>query len=197
MGRVLRDPQLELAPINVPAPGAWDPVAQAAYEQGRADGYTHGYEVGRRDGFDTGRHELDRVADQIMHAATRCFDEVRLLHAELVGRLIEFCDLYVRTVVRGAPDASAVGLLARVESAIEALEPGRLELSVEPDVVEELTAMFEAADHQMEIMVVASDSVGPGEYKLRTEWAEADGSWDRYIEAAREAMTMYLVEHPL
>jgi flagellar biosynthesis/type III secretory pathway protein FliH len=196
MGRVLRDTRLDSAPIAVPAPGSWDPVAQAAYEQGRVDGYSHGLALGDREGYERGRRDLDAVADRTVQAAHRCFDEVRRLHTQLVARTIELADLYVRTVIRTAPDASAHGMLARIEEALTQLEPGELELAVEPSVLEELTALFAAADHAMPIRVTAGDGLTAGEYRIRTDWAEADGTWDRYIEAAREAMTMYVVEHP-
>lgn len=196
MARVLRDAQIETLPIAVPVPGSWDPVAQAAYEQGRADGYDHGVSVGDREGFTRGRSELDAVADRVVHAAARCHDEVRRLHTHLVERVIDLSDLYVRTVVRERPDASARGMLARIEEALGQLEPGQLELAVEPGVVDELSELFAKADHQMAVAVVPDEALAPGEYRLRTEWAEADGTWERYVEAAREAMTMYLVEHP-
>jgi len=194
MSRVLRDPTLQTLAIEVPVPGSWDPIAQAAYEQGRADGYTHGHSIGYSEGFDTGRHDLSAVADRMVHAATRCFDEVRVLHADLVTRVIELADLYVRTVVRGVPDASASGMLARIEEALASLEPGALELTVRADVVAELTALFAEHERALQINVVAGE-LEMGEYRIRSEWAEVDGTWDRYVHAANEAMTMYLVEH--
>lgn len=194
MARVLRDARFDGTPIAVPVPGSWDPVAQAAYEQGRADGYAHGHTVGYDEGYATGRHDLAAVADRVVGAATRCFEELRVLHADLVTRVVELAELYVRAVVRHTPDAAAAGMLRRIEEALVALEPGRLELHVEAEVVEELARLFVGHDSGSVIDVVAGSGLAPGEYRVRSDWAEVEGTWDRYLEAAQEAVSLYVAE---
>lgn len=194
MARVLQNAQFHTAPIAVPMPGSWDPIAQAAYEQGRADGFAQGHAAGYDEGFAIGRHDLTAIAERVVHAAASCFEEVRVLHADLVERVIELAELYVRTVVRHVPDQSAQGVLRRIEEALAALEPGVLELQVEASLVAEMTTLFTAHESGSVVSVVAGAGLAPGEYRVRSEWAEVEGTWERYVDAAREAVGMFLAE---
>ncbi len=190
MARVLQNAQFHAAPIAVPMPGSWDAAAQAAYEQGLSEGFAKGHIEGRV----AGRSELTLVADRVVHAATACFDDIRVLHSDLVERVVELAELYVQTVVRHMPDDTVAGLLQRIEEALAAVEPGMLELQVEAEHVEAMAALFAVHESGSVITVVAGRNLAPGEYRVRSEWAEVDGTWDRYLEAAREAIGMHLAE---
>ena len=198
MARLLRDTVLQSAPIAVPVPGSWDPIAQAAYEQGRADGllagHAAGYESGYETGYTTARVELETLRDELVSAAAVCHGEIVRAHRDLVTRVIELAELYVQTVVRHVPDASAQSLLARIDEALAALEPGQLEVSVPAAVLDEVRAIFAAREQMTYVTVIAGTGLAAGEYRIRGDWADADGAWHHYVAAATEAISAYLAE---
>ncbi|MEZ5218318.1 MAG: hypothetical protein R2705_12765 [Ilumatobacteraceae bacterium] len=194
MARLLHDTQLDRVATPVPMPGAWDAIAQAAYEQGRADGHANGRAVGDAEGYERGRTELLTIAEGISETARACHDEIRHAHLDLVARIRELAEIYVETVVRHVPDATAESLLCRIDEALAALEPGPLELRVPEANVVDLRSIFAARDDGKLVTVVADRTLGAGEFRLRGDWADADGTWDHYRRVAHETIDAFLAE---
>jgi flagellar biosynthesis/type III secretory pathway protein FliH len=190
MARLLRDVVVHAAPVTVPLPGSWDAAAEQAFETGRLAGREEGF----AEGHATGRQELAAIADRVVEAVARCGEQVARAHADLVERVVEVAQLYVQAVVRHVPDASALGMLARIEEALVHLEPAPFELLVPADVVDDLSALFAARDDRAAVTVVAGTALAPGEFTVRSAWSQADGTWENYLEAARNAIETYLVE---
>lgn len=185
MTRILRLPDYG-APVGIPAPASWDPASQAAYDRGFADGRASGHESGRLD--------AEPVTRAITHAITTCAAEVTRAKNEIDTHILQIAEMYVTTVLRHVPDARTNGLLIRIAEAIDAVDTGPIVVSVRSDMVERISAMIGSATGQTNVVVAADDSLSFGEFRLRTEWAEAEGTWDRYLDAARTAIEMYIAE---
>lgn len=194
MTRVLRSIALAEDPVALPGPGSWDTSTQAIHDQGREEGYAEGYAAGRAAGFTAGRDELTAIAASLREATATCIGEVRAAHRELVERIVELAELYAVTVARRLPDPSARGLLDRVAEALGVVEPAALELAVPPTDVDEVSRLLATGEDGPAIRVVGGHHLRPGEYRLRGEYAEVDGTWERYLDAAQEAISSYLAD---
>jgi len=185
MTRILRRPSLHHAPVDVPAPPSWDSVALAAYEQGFDEGAKHGRELGRRD--------LREMQAQLDAAVDRCVADVEAASAAMAARVLDVCELYVTTALRHVPDARTAGMLVRLGEVLQAFDPGALEVSVASDLVGELSAILAPRNtHGTSVKVVADPTLLPGEFRLQSEWADADGTFERYLAAARDALELHL-----
>ena len=185
MNRILRLPDYG-APVDVPAPSAWDPTAQAAYERGVADGRAEGHRLGRLD--------AEPVLVAIAQAVTTCAAEVASAKADLDRRILQVAEMYVSTVLRHVPDARTAGLLVRIAETIDALDAGAVVVCVCPDAVARTNDALGRLSGQPHIQVVSDAGLALGEFRIRTEWAEAEGTWDRYLAAAQAAMELYVAE---
>lgn len=185
MNRILRLPDYG-APVDVPAPAAWNPSAQAAYERGLAEG--------REQGHRTGRLDAEPVTQAIAHAVTTCAAEIARVKDDLDRRVLQVAEMYVATVLRHVPDARTSGLLVRIAEAIDAIDAGAIVICVRTEAVTPIAAAIGALSGQQDVSVVADDTLQSGEFRLRTEWAEAEGTWDRYLAAAQTAVEMYVAE---
>ncbi len=194
MSRVLREAAMAATPTALPAPGAWDPTTREVFDQGRREGYDEGFGAGKEEGYRLGRDELRAIESSLRTATLSCIEQVRAAHSSLIDRVVELSELYVMTVVRDLPDAAAAGLLARMSEAMRALEPAALELAVPAGDVDDVVRLL--ADHpDGELLtVVAAAGLRPGEFRLRGEYADVDGCWERYLDAAREAISLYLID---
>jgi flagellar biosynthesis/type III secretory pathway protein FliH len=181
MTRVLRAPGMA-APISVPGPGAWGPVAVAAHDQGYARGLVEGRAHGR--------HDLAHLHDELRQAVTSCLAAVEDARLALLGRVMDVAELMVVTVLRHQPDTTTAGLLVRVREALDGLDPGQVELTVHPDLVASVRELL--ADQTVALDVGADASLARGEFRIATEWASADATWQHYIDAAREAVAMHV-----
>jgi flagellar biosynthesis/type III secretory pathway protein FliH len=185
MTRVLRRPSLDRPPIDVPAPPAWDSVALAAYEQGYEEGARHG----RRD-QSVMRAELDA-------AVVRCLASVEAASKVLTARVLDVSELYVTTALRHVPDSRTAGMLVRLGEVLQVFEPGPLEISVATDLVTELAEILATRNvHGARVKVVADSTLLPGEFRVHSEWADADGTFERYLAAARDALELHLSGDP-
>ncbi|MGZ4804934.1 MAG: FliH/SctL family protein, partial [Ilumatobacteraceae bacterium] len=185
MTRVLHSPSIDQAPVDVPAPPAWDSVALSAYEQGFDEGGQHGRELGRRD--------LREMQSQLDAAVDRCLASMEAASKAMAARVIDVSELYVTTALRHIPDARTAGMLVRLGEVLQVFEPGSLEVSVAPDLVAELTEILAPRNvHGTRVKVAADANLLPGEFRLHSEWADADGTFERYLAAARNALELHL-----
>jgi flagellar assembly protein FliH len=183
MTRILRRPSFDNVPIDVPAPPSWDAVAVAAYEQGFEEGGVNGREQGRR--------ELRELDAQLLDAVDRCIASVDAATEAMAGRVLDVSELFVTTALRHTPEAGTYGLLVRLGEVLRTFEPGPVELSVANDLVDDLQQIIAArSGHVDRVTVVGDHSLAPGEFRLHSEWADADGTFDRYLEAARDALEL-------
>jgi hypothetical protein len=222
MTRLLQRPAIHAAPVEVPAPPAWDSVALAAYEQGHAEGSAAGREQGRRDHLIVGG-EIDR-----------CIAAVQASLAATNERLAQIAELFVTTTLRHCPDIRTAGLLVRLREVLDALDPGVITIHVHPDAVEATLATCDRrADHGgpagslggslggehaggpggslgggpagslgggpggslgggHRIVVTSDRRLATGEFRVTSEWADAEGTFERYIAAARAAIDLHL-----
>ncbi len=189
MTRILRRPSFDGAPIDVPAPPAWDSVALAAYEQGYDEGGQRGRELGRRD--------LREMQTQLDTAVDRCLASIDSASHALAARVVDVSELYVTTALRHVPEARTAGMLVRLGEVLQAFEPGALEVSVAPDLVAELSDILAPRNvHGERVTVVGDASLLPGEFRMHSEWADADGTFERYLAAARDALELHLSGDP-
>jgi flagellar biosynthesis/type III secretory pathway protein FliH len=185
MTRVLRRPSFGESPIDVPAPPGWDSVALAAYEQG--------YELGDRTGRHAGRRDLLVIDGHI----DRCLTAIAEASRAMTQRVIEVAELFITTTLRHHPDARTTGLMVRVGEVLATFDPGAICLFVHPDDLAAATDAVAERSPNGQTLTVSSDStLHPGEFRLSSEWADAEGTFDRYMEAAREAIEMHLAVDP-
>jgi hypothetical protein len=72
-----------------------------------------------------------------------------------------------------------------------------LEVSVAPDLVAELTEILAPRNaHGTRVKVVPDANLLPGEFRMHSEWADADGTFERYLAAARDALELHLSGDP-
>lgn len=185
MTRVLQRPSFDAAPIDVPAPPSWDSVALLAFEQG--------YARGEQDGRATGRRELLVVDGQI----DRCIAAIDAASTDLTRRVLQVAELFVTTVLRHLPEARTAGLLIRLGEVLATFDPGRIVLAVHPDDVAAAADALAARPATGQDVTVSGDpSLARGEFRLDSDWAQADGTFDRYLAAAREALELHLSADP-
>jgi flagellar biosynthesis/type III secretory pathway protein FliH len=181
MTRVLRAAGLA-APIAVPGPGAWGPVALAAHDQG--------YAQGLMDGRAQGRHDLAHLGGELHQAVSTCLAAVEDARRALLGRVMDIAELMVVTVLRHQPDTTTAGLLVRVREALDGLDPGRVALTVHPDLVTSVRELL--AGESLAVEVGSDQSLARGEFRIATEWAGADAPAPHNLDAAREAVAMHV-----
>lgn len=177
MTRVIRRPHLDPAPIDVPAPPAWDSVALAAYE--------HGYQRGAADG----RLDVSALEAQLMHATERCLHAIDEATRQMAARVLEVAELFVTTTLRHLPEARTAGLMVRLGEALRQFESDPLEVAVSPgDVADVVDAVSSRGSFATRVNVVGDPGLQPGEFHIHSEWADAEGTFDRYVAAARDAL---------
>jgi flagellar biosynthesis/type III secretory pathway protein FliH len=177
MTRVIRGPELHHAPVDVPAPPAWDAVALAAYE--------YGYRQGNVDG----RVDVRGMEQQLGDATARCLIAIEQSTQQMTSRLLEIAELFVTTTLRHVPEARTAGLLVRLGEALRAFDADPLELSVSPtDVADVVDAIALRANDATRVTVMGDPTLAPGEFHIHSSWADAAGTFDRYFAAARDAM---------
>jgi flagellar biosynthesis/type III secretory pathway protein FliH len=185
MTRVLQRPAFGHAPIDVPAPPGWDSVALAAYEQG--------YELGDRTGREAGRRDLMVIDGHI----DRCLTAVAEASRAMTQRVIEVAELLITTTLRHIPEARTAGLLVRIGEVLATFDPGPICLSVHPNDFATASDAIANRPPNGQTLTLANDhTLAPGEFRLSSEWADAEGTFERYIEAAREALEMHLAVDP-
>ena len=185
MTRVLQSPAFDDTAIGVPAPPAWDSVAVAAFEQGFAQGAEAGRSAGRRD-LMLGESNLRSALDECMGAIESSLHQFN-------QRVIEVAELFVTTALRHIPEARTTGLLVRMGEVLATFDPGTVVVSVEPDAVTEVSEAFARRPPRSHSITVTADrTLATGEFRLQSEWADAEGTFQRYIEAAREAVELHL-----
>lgn len=177
MSRVIHRAELRHAPVDVPAPPAWDAIALSAYEAGYARGSTEG------------RTDVSAMEAQLLGAIERCVDEVHHASAQMTARVLEIAELFVTTVLRHVPEARTQGLLVRLGEVLRTFELEPLEVSVVPDSVADVVDVLNQQPRLAGgVTVVGDPTLHPGEFRIHSEWADADGTFDRYLVLAREAM---------
>jgi flagellar biosynthesis/type III secretory pathway protein FliH len=189
MAQVLQATALQPAPVRVPAPGDLDPLLtdamHAAYEQGHVAGFERGRTVGRA--------ELEVVADQLatrVTAAVAAFPAacVQARHA-LRYDLGEVAEVLLAGVLRHEVDLAGRGLIERLTAAIEHLDDAPLTISVHPDARDEIASLVALVGVGAPIGdVVADSNLAWGEARVEGEWATAELTWHRLMEAARAAV---------
>lgn len=183
MTRVLRAPGLA-APISVPGPLAWGPVAVAAHDQGYAQGVIDGRQQGRRD--------LSHLAGELRTALDACLADIHHAHLALLARVMDVAELLVTTVLRHQPDTTTSGLLVRVREALDGLDPGAIELVVHPALLASVTEVAHGGAFPVAVVITGDAALELGEFRLQAEWASADATWQHYLDAAREAVAMHV-----
>jgi flagellar biosynthesis/type III secretory pathway protein FliH len=157
----------------------------AAYEQGYAEGGHQGRELGRRD--------LREMEAQLLAAVDRCLAGMDAASSAMAARVLDVSELYVTTALRHIPDARTAGMLVRLGEVLQSFEPGALEVSAAPELVNELSEMLAPRNkHGMRVRVVADPDLLPGEFRLHSDWADADGTFQRYLDVARQALELHL-----
>jgi len=185
MTRVLRAAGMA-APISVPGPTAWGPIAVAAHDQG----YDQGYAQGLLDGRAQGRRDLSHLGDELRLAVTTCLTAIEEARRALLTRVMDVAELLVTTVLRHQPDTATAGLLVRVREALDGLDPGPTDLAVHPDLVASVTDLV--AEQGLPVTVGTDASLALGEFRITAEWASAEATWQHYVEAAREAVALHV-----
>jgi flagellar biosynthesis/type III secretory pathway protein FliH len=171
----------------VPAPAAWDSAALAAYEQS--------FQEASGSSVDRGRRDLRQMEAELADATARCLAAVEAARKLMVRRSLEIAQLFVTTTLRHLPEAGVTGMLVRLGEVLRTFEPGPLELAVSPALVGDVEAIIAARNEYGEHTVVVGDeSLAPGEFRLRSEWADAEGTFERYMQAARNALEMTVVD---
>lgn len=181
MTRVLRAAGLA-APISVPGPAAWGPVAVAAHDQGYAQGLI--------DGRAQGRHDLAHLGDELRLAVTTCLATIDDARRVLLGRVMDVAELMITTVLRHQPDTATAGLVVRVREALDGLDPGPIEVTVHPDLESSVSELL--ARDPLPVTITTDPGLALGEFRVATEWASADATWTHYLAAAREAVAMHV-----
>lgn len=181
MTRVLRAAGLA-APISVPGPGAWGPVAVAAHDQGYAQGLI--------DGRAQGRHDMAHLGDELRLAVTTCLAAVEEARRALLTRVMDVAELMITTVLRHQPDTTTAGLVVRIREVLDGLDPGRVELTVHPALSSSVEDLL--SGDALAVDVTSDAALALGEFRVATEWASADATWQHYLDAAREAVTMHV-----
>jgi len=185
MTRVLQRPSFDEAPIDVPAPPSWDSVALAAYELG----FARGEEAGR----DSGRLDLLFVDDRIEN----CLTAIETASDALNRRVLEIAELFVTTTLRHLPEARTAGLLVRLGEVLNSFDPGPIQLTVHPEDIGAATdAVARRQPNGQNITVSGDRTLARGEFRLTSDWAQADGTFDRYFAAAREALELHVSADP-
>ncbi|MCU1365068.1 MAG: hypothetical protein JWL72_1221 [Ilumatobacteraceae bacterium] len=185
MTRVLQRPSFDDAPIDVPAPPSWDSSALAAYELGYARGSTAGRDSGRLDLLIIEGH-VDRCMAAVAEAADA-----------MSRRVLEVAELFVTTTLRHVPEARTAGLLVRLGEVLASFDPGTITLTVHPDDAEiAADCIARRPPNGQNITVLSDRRLSPGEFRLNSDWAQAEGTFDRYIAAAREALELHLSADP-
>jgi flagellar biosynthesis/type III secretory pathway protein FliH len=172
------------APISVPGPLAWGPVAVAAHDQGYAQGLIEGRQQGRRD--------LAHLVGELREAVDTCAADIHRARLALLGRVMDVAELLVTTVLRHQPDTATAGLLVRVREALDSVDPGAVQLAVHPELVASVVEVVQTGALPVAVVVSGDMSLEHGEFRLRTEWASADATWEHYLDAAREAVAMHI-----
>ncbi|MBI4885057.1 MAG: hypothetical protein HY826_13485 [Actinobacteria bacterium] len=189
MTRILHRPSFGQRAVDVPTPPSWEPAALAAYEQG--------YHEGTHSRLENSRRELGNMETKLIDAVDRCLAAVNAATETMCGRLLDVAELFVTTALRHAPEAGTAGMLVRVGEVLRAFEPGAMELSVAFDLVDDVAAiMASRGDCGGRVVVSGASDLVPGEFRLHSEWADADGTFDRYLEAARTAFELATASAP-
>jgi flagellar biosynthesis/type III secretory pathway protein FliH len=186
MSRLISLPSVGAAPVAVPVPGTWDAVATAAYEQGRREGFDEGRALGRQ--------ELALLAEPLSTAIDLCCERIVAAHRDLARRTAELADLYATTVLRHATGEFVRGHLLRLEETLAALDEGSVEVRVPPALVDQTEQAMAHRSSKMAVLVVGDPALGDGEFRVRAEWADAEGTFERFVEAAREALALYMAD---
>jgi flagellar biosynthesis/type III secretory pathway protein FliH len=189
MAEVLQATALQPRAVRVPAPGDLDPLLadamHAAYEEGHVAGFARGRDVGRA--------ELEVVADQLatrLAAAVAAFPAACVeARAALRYEFTEVAEIMLEAVLGHDLDLAGRGLVNRLAGAIERLDDAPLTISVHPGARDEIAALVAVAGVGVPIGdVVADDNLAWGEARIDGEWARAELTWPRLIEAARVAV---------
>jgi flagellar biosynthesis/type III secretory pathway protein FliH len=121
---------------------------------------------------------------------TTCSAGVDDARRALLTRVMDVAELMVTTVLRHQPDTATAGLLVRVREALDGLDPGPVELAVHPDLEASVLELLHR--EPLPATVTADAGLALGEFRIATEWASADATWQHYLDAAREAVTMHV-----
>ena len=197
MARVMRDANVRRPPISVPPRVHGIRLAQAAYRTRHATKgswpapttATAGRPAKARD---------DRPTADPRSATRRASPRSVRRHAELV----DHARRTGRSLRHGpssaiCPTPRHAGLLARVERGLAAARTGgdRARRPSNRGRRRAHAAVRRSDEAAVDHRRRARRTRRPASSGCATEWAEADGTWDRYVDAAHEAMPMYLVEH--
>ncbi len=189
MAEVLQPTALLPAPIRVPAPGDLDPLLTDAMHDAYEQGHVAGFERGRA----VGRAELEVVADQL---ATRIAAAVAAFPAACVQArqalrydLGEVAEVLLTAVLGHDLDLASRGLIERLTGAIDCLDDAPLTISVHPEARDEIASLVALVGAGAPIGDVVADSgLSWGEARVYGEWATAELTWPRLMEAARTAV---------
>lgn len=185
--RILQRPSFGPVAVEVPAPPAWDRAALAAYEQSfRDDGGSK---------LDRGRRDLHHIEGQLVAATGSCLAAIDAARTSMVRRSLEIAEEFVTTTLRHKPEVGVAGMLVRLGEVLNALEPDPLELAVTPGLVDDVEGIIATrSDHAGRITVIGDPSMAPGEFRLRSEWADAEGTFQKYMSCARAALETMVAE---
>jgi hypothetical protein len=77
--------------------------------------------------------------------------------------------------------------------ALSTFDPGSVTVSVEPNSVAGVADAFvRRPPRGYAVMVVSDANLAPGEFLIHSDWADAEGTLARYVDAAREALALNL-----
>lgn len=182
MSRVIRSAELHPAPVDVPAPPAWDATALSAYEAGHARGVAEG------------RSDVRAMEQQLRHAVERCIDAVDAASEQLATQVLDIAELFVTSVLRHVPEARTAGMLVRLGEVLRTFDTDPLEVFVAPDDVPDVAEVIAGQPKLApRVSVVGDPMLLRGEFRLHSAWADAQGTFDRYFAAARDAVERLVV----
>jgi flagellar biosynthesis/type III secretory pathway protein FliH len=133
---------------------------------------------------------MAHLGDELRLAVTTCLAAIDDARRALLTRVMDVAELMITTVLRHQPDTTTAGLLVRIREALDGLDPGRIELTVHPAVSSSVEGLL-AAD-ALAVDIATDAALELGEFRIATEWAAADATWQHYVEAAREAVAMHV-----
>lgn len=164
----------------------------AAVAAARQEGWEEGRVVGRA--------ELDASAatftTQISAAAATYRDAADRNRAELGEQLVGLALEIVAAILGHRVSDVTEGLVGRVRAALAEIEERPLRLSVHPDAVTLCEQLLADERERDEIVVSASADLAPGEVTLAGDWASAELTWPKLLQAAAEAQAIIAAASP-
>jgi flagellar biosynthesis/type III secretory pathway protein FliH len=145
-------------------------------------------------GRDEGRKDLGLLAAPLSQAIDAACEQINMCHAHLSKRVAELAELFTETVLRHRPSEFTRGYLARLEETLSRIDAGSVVVYVAPSLLAQASDALTARSSTMVVQVEADDRLSEGEFRVQADWADAEGTFVRFFDAARDALALYMAE---